>query len=194
MVEIKLFFKVVCPCFFGHIDDEVPLMNDAIESTDSQMNYSLNERETQSVETPNSRKSSKRTFNNSRYRKNEVKRDDETERALNEILDRTRDRMININEFREEINFDKFRSMIDNEKYMEEINAHDRLSKDIIKQDCLLEPTINDDNLIELLTKANGLSIEESEDMKKMLSCFNDKLKTVSAFEFDEPLVVYMDL
>uniref|UniRef100_A0A0K0F2B1 Uncharacterized protein n=1 Tax=Strongyloides venezuelensis TaxID=75913 RepID=A0A0K0F2B1_STRVS len=194
MIQIKSFFKVVCPCFFGHIDDEVPLMNDAIESTDSQINYSFNQRENQSVETPNSGKSSKKTFNTSRFRKHEIKRDDETERALNEILDRTRDRMININEFREEINFDKFRSMIDNEKYVEEINAHDRLSKDIIKQDCLLEPTMNDDNLIELLTKANGLSIEESEDMNKMLSCFKDKLKTVSAFEFDEPLVVYMDL
>ncbi|CEF60279.1 Hypothetical protein SRAE_X000201700 [Strongyloides ratti] len=194
MFQMKSFFKIVCPCFSDLFDDETPLIGDDVINHENGTNCQLNQREQQNIERESLRRSSSMRYNNSRFNKNDFKRDEETERALQQILDRTKERMINFNEFNEEINFEKLRSMMDNEKYLKEINDHDKLSKDTIKKDCLLEPTFDDENLVDLLTNASALSESDSVNINKMLKDFKTSLKTVNSINFDEPLVVYMDL
>lgn len=194
MIEMKLFIKTICPCFFQYFDDESPLIGDEIDNYENQTNCHGNQREHQNNERENLGRSPMIRYNNSRYNKNDIKRDEEAERVLQEILNRTKERMINLNEFNEEITYDKLRSMMNNEEYLKEINAHDKMSSDIIKQDCLLEPSFDDENLIDLLTNTSSLPENDSKNINEILNNFKLSLKTVSSTDFDEPLVVYMNL
>uniref|UniRef100_A0A0N4ZC25 Reverse transcriptase domain-containing protein n=1 Tax=Parastrongyloides trichosuri TaxID=131310 RepID=A0A0N4ZC25_PARTI len=188
------FLKSICPCLFGNLEDEVPLIDDIRADAQDQSALAVNQRNDNENETSRAGRPGRSRHNNYRQGKYRFHRDEETERELKALYDRTKERMININEMHEDVDFEKLRKLFDNDSYMKEIELHDKMSTDVIEKDCLLDPTGSEEEQMNLLTNACPLPAEQSQNINNILNKLKDSLDKMNNIEFDEPLVVYMDL